>query len=64
MLGRLGLGDLLDLPPLAQRELRRMAALVLRIREPNPSALKFRITSRTRSSLVNATLTIAGTSMP
>jgi hypothetical protein len=32
--------------------------------EPNPSALKFRITSRTRSSLVNATLAIAGTSMP
>ena len=32
--------------------------------DPNPSALKFRITSRTRSSLVNATLAIAGTSMP
>src|ERR1022692_3637958 len=31
MLGRLGLGDLLDLPPLAQRELRRMAALVSRV---------------------------------
>jgi hypothetical protein len=32
--------------------------------EPNPSALKFRITSRTRSSLVNATFAIAGASMP
>lgn len=30
----------------------------------NPSALKLRITSRTRSSLVNATLAIAGASMP
>jgi hypothetical protein len=27
--------------------------------EPNPSALKFRITSRTRSSPVNATLALA-----
>src|SRR5260370_1234586 len=33
-------------------------------REPNPSALKFRITSRTRSSLVNATFAIAAASMP
>jgi hypothetical protein len=32
--------------------------------EPNPSALKLRITSRTRSSLVNATWAIAGTPMP
>ena len=32
--------------------------------ELNPSALKLRITSRTRSSLVNATFAIAGTSMP
>ena len=32
--------------------------------EANPSALKLRITSRTRSSLVNATLAIAATSMP
>ena len=32
--------------------------------DPNPSALKLRITSRTRSSLANATLAIAGTSMP
>ena len=32
--------------------------------EPNPSALKLRITSRTRSSLVNATFAIAATFMP
>src|SRR5580700_3891988 len=32
--------------------------------EANPSPLKLRITSRTRSSLVNATLAIAATSMP
>jgi hypothetical protein len=32
--------------------------------ELNPSALKFRITSRTRSSLVKATSAIAGASMP
>jgi hypothetical protein len=32
--------------------------------ELNPSALKLRITSRTRSSLVNATFAIAGTRMP
>jgi len=44
MLSGLGLGDLLDL-----------AAL----RQLNPSALKFRITSRPRSSLANATFAIA-----
>jgi len=32
--------------------------------EPNPSALKLRITSRPRSSLVKAALAIAATSMP
>jgi hypothetical protein len=32
--------------------------------EPNPSALEFRITSRTRSSLVNATFAIKVASMP
>jgi hypothetical protein len=32
--------------------------------EVNPSALKLRITSRTRSSLVKATFAITGTSMP
>ena len=64
MLGRLGLGDLLDLLPLRQGELRRMAALVFRVQRANPSALTLRITSRTRSSLVKATLAIAATSMP
>jgi hypothetical protein len=63
--GRAGPGDLLDLPPLGQRELRRPPALVLGIEsELNPSALKLWITSRTRSSLVNATFAIAATSMP
>jgi len=38
--------------------------LYLGYSESNPSALKLRITSRTRSSLVNATLAIAATSMP
>jgi hypothetical protein len=32
--------------------------------EPNPSALKLRITSQTRSSLVKATFAITATSMP
>jgi hypothetical protein len=32
--------------------------------DPNPSALKLRITSRTRSSLVNATFAIAAAFMP
>jgi hypothetical protein len=64
VLGRLGLGELLDLPPLTKGELRRMAALVLRIKGAEPSALKFPITSQTRSSLVKATLAIAGTSIP
>jgi hypothetical protein len=36
MLDGLGLGDLLDLPPLAQRELRRMAAFVLRVKGAEP----------------------------
>ena len=36
MLGRAGLGDLLDLPPLTQRELRRAAAFVLRIKRAEP----------------------------
>jgi hypothetical protein len=36
MLGGLGLGDLLDLPPLRQRELRRAAAFVSRIRRIEP----------------------------
>jgi hypothetical protein len=35
--------------------------LYLGYSDPNPSALKLRITSRTRSSLVNATFAIAAT---
>jgi hypothetical protein len=38
--------------------------LYLGYSDPNPSALKFRITSRTRSWLVNAAFAIAATSMP
>jgi hypothetical protein len=58
-----GLGDLLDLPPLAQGELRRRPSLYLGYNELNPSAWTLWITSRTRSSPVNATLAIEGTSM-
>ncbi|HXZ71269.1 MAG TPA: hypothetical protein VEH31_10435, partial [Streptosporangiaceae bacterium] len=36
MAGRPGLGDLLDLPPLRQRELRRVAAFVPRIQRIEP----------------------------
>ena len=36
MLGQLGLGELLDLPPLAQRELRRVTALVSRVERIEP----------------------------
>ena len=64
MLNRPRLGDLLDLPPLRKGELRQAPAFVFRYSDPNPSALKLRITSRTRSSLVNATLAIAAASMP
>src|SRR5262249_33296568 len=63
MISWMGLGDLFDLPPLPQRELRR-PPLYLGYSESNPSALKLRITSRTRSSLVNATFAIAAASMP
>jgi hypothetical protein len=54
MLCRAGLRDLLDLPPLRQRELRR-PPLYFGHGEANPSALKLQITSRTRSSLAKAT---------
>src|SRR5262249_6962790 len=63
MISWMGLGDLFDLPPLPQRELRR-PPLYLGYSESNPSALKLRITSRTRSSLVNATFAIAAASIP
>ena len=64
MLDRLGLGDLLDLPPLAQRELRRMAACVLRAQRIEPVSVEVWNTSRARSWLVNATFAIAAASMP
>ena len=40
ILGRLSLGDLLDLPPLRQRELRRATALVLRVQRPEPVSVE------------------------
>ena len=40
MPGRLGLGDLLDLPPLAQRELRRAAAFVFRVQRTEQHHLR------------------------
>jgi hypothetical protein len=40
VLGRLGLGDLLNLPPLGQRELRRMAALVFRVERAEPVSVE------------------------
>ncbi len=40
VLGRAGLGELLDLPPLAQRELRRVAALVLRVQRLEPVGIE------------------------
>src|SRR5262249_61138968 len=63
MISWMGLGDLFDLPPLPQRELRR-PPFYLGYSESNPSAFKLRITSRTRSSLVNATFPIAAASTP
>jgi hypothetical protein len=59
-----GLGDLLDLPPLAEGELRRMAALVPGIQRAEPIGVEVADPSRTRSSLVNATFAIAAASMP
>jgi hypothetical protein len=64
MLGRPRLGDLLDPPPLAQRDFGTRPPRYLGYSEANPSALKLRITSWTRSSLVNAAFAIAATSMP
>jgi hypothetical protein len=64
VLSRRGLGELLDLPPLAQRELRQMPPAYLGYSESRPSALKLRSTSRTRSSLVNAGRAICATLIP
>jgi hypothetical protein len=64
VLSRRELGELLDLPPLAQRELRQMPPAYLGYSESRPSALKLRSTSRTRSSLVNAGRAICATLIP
>jgi hypothetical protein len=40
MPGGLGLGDLLDLPSLAEGELRRAAAFVLRVQRAEPVGLE------------------------
>jgi hypothetical protein len=64
VLGRRGLGDLLDLPALRERERGWPATSVLGIQRIDPSVLKLWITSRTRSSLVNATSAIRATGMP
>jgi hypothetical protein len=64
VLGGLGLGDLLDLPALGQSELRRPTTLVPRIKRGEATGVELWITSRTRSSLVNATFAIPATSMP
>src|ERR1700760_2483283 len=64
MPGWLGLGNLLDLPPLAQRELRRMAASVLRVERIEPVGVEVPDHIATRSWLVKATLATASTLMP
>jgi hypothetical protein len=64
MLGRLRLGDLLDLRRCGTVNFGGRPPRYLGYSEPNPSALKLRITSRTRSSLVKATFAMAATSMP
>jgi hypothetical protein len=64
MPGRLGLGDLLISRRCLRVNFGGWPPLYFGYSDPNPSALKLRITSRTRSSPVNATLAIAGTSMP
>ncbi len=63
MPGRPGPGDLLDLPPLGKVNVGGRPPLCFGQGEPNPPALKSRITLRTRSSLVNAAFAIAA-SMP
>ncbi|WSK67007.1 hypothetical protein OG295_01600 [Streptomyces sp. NBC_01276] len=64
VLGRLGLGDLLDLPAFREGEGSRPAAFELRVERREASALKLWITSRTRSGLVNVTSAIFPTDMP
>jgi hypothetical protein len=64
MLSRPGLGDLLDLPPLAQRRTSAGGGLYFGYSELNPVSVEVAITSRTRSSLVKATVTIAARPSP
>jgi hypothetical protein len=64
MLSRPRPNDLLDLPPLREGEFRRPTALVPRIQGGEPVGVEVADTSRTRSSLVKATLAIAAASMP
>ena len=68
--GRVSVAGLVCLQPGARGHLfyrvriHRGPPLYFGYSELNPSALKLRITSRTRSSLVKATLAMAGASMP
>jgi hypothetical protein len=64
MLGRPGPGDLLDLAPLRQRELRRPPAPVPGRQRIETIGVEVVQHVADRSSLVNATLAIAATSMP
>jgi len=64
MLGRLGLAIFLISRRWTGVNFGGWPPLYFGYSESNPSVLKFRITSRTRSPLVKATLAIAGASMP
>jgi hypothetical protein len=64
MLHRPGLGDLLISRRWLKVNFGGRPPLYLGYSELNPSALKLRITARSRSSLVNATFPITATSMP
>jgi hypothetical protein len=59
MLSGLGLGDLRISRRWTRVNFGARPPLYFGYKELNPSALKFQITSRTRSSLVNATFAIA-----
>ncbi|MYW04128.1 hypothetical protein GT354_38770 [Streptomyces sp. SID3343] len=63
VLGRCGLGGLLDLAAFGKGERLRAPAFVFGGEESKPSALKLWITSRTRSALVNVTSAIFATLM-
>ena len=63
VLSRGGLGDLLDLPPLRQREHRRVPAGVPRVQRVKAVGIEVVQHVATRSSLVKASLAIWGTLM-